>query len=248
MGMPAPSSSMLMTVGVSCLEMIGIQLVMSFLVAGYYGMALKQLRGEQISVGDLFGGGKVYLPMFFYQVVIGLVLGVPMNLMMIPVQRMALEQHEPMMMVGAWLFAMVIYMLLGAGLMLGPLLIIDQRETGPIAAARASWVALKSNLLPAALFYFVLSLVAIIGFIGCGVGLLFTAPLLPLGLALLYRDFFGLPTQNTGNPGYPGGPGTPWATPPGGYSSPSGYPQPGGYSPPSAPPQQDRRDDAPGTL
>jgi hypothetical protein len=250
-----------------CMNLVG-----AYLNAGFYGMALKQLRGEAIGIGDLFGGGSAFLPLFLFQLLIGLVIAVPVGVCMVPLVMVAIAQHQPAMIGLGVLIAILVSMVVMGGLMLGQMIIVDRRETNPIAAITASWAALKSNLLSAALFYFVLTLVAMLGFLGCGIGILFTLPLLPLGLALLYRDFFGLPTQNAGYPeGYPAGTAQPWANPPSGYnpqgggypqpgafppppasppsapySPPGGYTPPGPYNPSPAPPQQDRPGDPPG--
>ncbi|MBX3111540.1 MAG: hypothetical protein KF857_05980 [Fimbriimonadaceae bacterium] len=72
-------------------------------------------------------------------------------------------------------------------LMIAPLFMVD-KEMGPVDAIKASFNALKGEWLMAAVFYFVSALVAGIGAVACGVGLLFTVPLAMLAIALVYRD------------------------------------------------------------
>ncbi len=157
-----------------------------FFIGGLYRMALKQLRGQQISVGDLFTAGDVLVPLFLSMLLYGLSVG------------------------GGLLLCIVPGFLIGGLMMLAPMIIVDKRETSPTAALKASWNALKPEMLSAALFMFVLGLVSISGLIGCGVGLLFTYPLFPISHAILYRDFFGLGNVESAEPGL-SGPQNPWA-------------------------------------
>lgn len=201
-----------------------------FLMGGVYRMALKQIRREPISVGDVFSAGDVWLPLFLNGLLYGLAVTVGLVFCIVPG-------------------------FLAAGLlMLAPLLIVDGKERGPVSALNASYNALRSDLWNAALFTFVLGLLAGIGLLACGVGALFTYPLYFLGMALVYRDFFlgGVPPQ-AGYPGMPGGtgPANPWAmqappategyTPPpvGGTMPPlpprAGDFPPGTYNPPPPP-------------
>jgi hypothetical protein len=53
-----------------------------------------------------------------------------------------------------------------------------------------SWRALKGQWLSATVFHVVLWGLSGLGACFCGVGLLFTAPIYSLGIAILYRDFF----------------------------------------------------------
>jgi hypothetical protein len=68
-------------------------------------------------------------------------------------------------------------------------LIVDGRLPATRAMAE-SWHALKSQWLSATIFHLVLWAISGIGACFCGVGLLFTAPIYSLGIAILYRDFF----------------------------------------------------------
>lgn len=136
-----------------------------FFLSGMSKMALKQMRGEQIAVGDMFSPRA----------------GLPAAL------------------VAGFLCALGItfgsYLCLVPGLLLGGLWmfvapILAEQEIDGIGAMRKSFNLLKPDMWNALGVYFVLSLVAGLGGLLCGVGALFTYPLLPISLALLYRDFF----------------------------------------------------------
>jgi hypothetical protein len=146
------------------LLLVTLIFVSSFLMVGLYRMAAKQVRGEYISLGDLFTGTDALLP----------VLGATL---LISLATMAASLTIVGGFVVAGLFSITIP------------LIVDRRQ-GVLAAMGSSWNALKGEWLMATLFHFVLVFVAGIGVLGLGVGLLFTYPLLFLGTAIVYRDFF----------------------------------------------------------
>lgn len=137
-----------------------------FFVGGMFRMACRQVRGERIAIEDLFGVvdviGELMIGSALYT---GAVMAVSLVCFFLP----GLIVH------GLLMFTLP--------------LIVDARMTGPAAIA-ASWNALKANWLKATLFHFVVSLLSGIGFCLCCVGLLFTAPLYTLSIAVLYRDAF----------------------------------------------------------
>ena len=179
---------------------IVIGIIAAVFNGGLYRMALKQLRGETIAPGDVFGAMDVAGPL----IVLALLTQLAVN-------------------VGS-MFCVVPGLILGGLFMFAPLLVVD-RKMGAIEAIQASITVLKADLLNTAIFYFVIALVAGLGSFLCGVGVIFTLPLMPLGLALLYRDFF---TGGAPPPGYPGDPGmgpqNPWTPQPPGqeYTPPPG--------------------------
>jgi uncharacterized membrane protein len=141
------------------------------LSAGFYKMALKQVRGRAISVSDLFDVKDIFWPMLGMSLVVGLAVGIGMQLMYIPGYILG----------GLWMLA-------------GPLLV--ERRMGVFDAMGASWKALQPELVMAAFYYFVISLVASLGALVLLVGILFTLPLFYLGQALVYRDFFPDPVSD----------------------------------------------------
>ena len=145
----------------------GINLVAgAFFQGGLYRMALKQVRGEAISISDLFSSGDVVAGLAVGQLLIALMLY-------------------------AGVLALCIGAFIVAGLTMFVLpLIVDQR-LGAVEAIGTSFNTLKSDLVNATGFYFVSSLAAGLGILACGIGVLFTAPILPLAVALTYQDFFG---------------------------------------------------------
>ncbi|MGC4042851.1 MAG: hypothetical protein QM758_03530 [Armatimonas sp.] len=128
-------------------------------------MALNQLRGLPISVGDLFADFSRIVPLM-----------------------VAGGLYAAGIYVG--IFFCVIPAVLLAGLCILTLpLIVDQNLDG-ITALKTSIRIVQPQLGMAVIVGFVLMLVATLGYLVCGVGVFFTYPLLPIGLALIYKDCF----------------------------------------------------------
>lgn len=132
---------------------------------GMYHMALKQIQGEAVTLKDMFslGGSSV-----FSHIVVGFVISM-----------------------GVMIGSIACYLpafLIGGLLMFSQPILIHQK-IGPMAALSQSWNLLKGQIWMAAAFYLVISLVASLGAIVCGVGMLFTYPLYPLAVSLIYRDY-----------------------------------------------------------
>lgn len=133
--------------------------------AGLFRMAIRQVRGQQISVGDMFSVVDVLGSVIGTAILVGIFAFLGLMCCILPI----------FVVYGTTMFAMP--------------LVVDAR-LGPVDAISRSWETLKPQWLMAAIFYFVVSLLASLGILLCCVGILFTAPLMPLSIAVLYRDFF----------------------------------------------------------
>lgn len=185
-------------------------LVGPFFAAGSYHTALKQLRGESISVGDLFGGMQYYPRLFVLTLISGLASLVACAFFFIP----------SLILAGLWLFA-------------APLVI--ERGLGPIDALKESSRVTKTNLLMFILFAFVVMLLAYAGSWACYIGLLVTYPLWFTTIMVAYRDCFGVQGARRFGPQAPPPPPNYNPTYNPSYSTaPPNYPPP---PPPPAPPQ-----------
>ena len=176
--------------------------VSAIFLGGLYRMALRQARGETIGAGGVFSAFDVALPL--------LLVG-----FFIAALSAALSFLLPR---GAGLLN-----LLWNGLfMFAPLAIVDRRLSAP-AAIVESFQLLKKQWLMTALFFFVVSVVAALGGLVCGVGFLATYPLLFLSLAVGYLSFT--------EPGRPIGPLAP-GVPDYGAAQPGVWPPPPNVAPP----------------
>lgn len=184
-----------------------IMLVTAFLSAGCYHTAMKQLRGEAISVGDIFGGGRYFLRMLVATFIIGIATSV-----------------------GAMLCILPGFLVMGMFFFTFPLII--ERGLGPIEAMSTSFSVTRTNLVMFTLFAFVVHLLAGAGSMACGIGALVTYPLLFTVTAVAYRDCFGVagarhfgqtapPPPPNYNPSYGQS-----------YGAPPNYPPPSPQTPP----------------
>ncbi len=139
----------------------------AFFWSGLYKTAFKQLRGESVSVGDLFSGGDVFLRVLGAFFVIGI-----------------------LAMIGAILCIFPAFIV--AGLVWFTLPLIVERNLSIGEAVSASYEATKGNWFMFTLFAFVVSLLAGLGQFACYIGLLVTYPLQFTITAIAYRDVFGV--------------------------------------------------------
>lgn len=183
----------------------------AWLSGGVYRTAVKQVRGELTSVGDLFSGGAVFLNMLAFNIVSGIAIGLGFVLCFLPG-------------------------LLMAGLLFPGSALIADGESFSNAFSR-SWNGMKQDVWNAAVFALVMSLLIIASVIPCGLGLFVSVPMLYLVAALAYRDMIGMP--GLGQPAAPyGGASGVWPPAPGAWPPPPNLnPQPPQQYP-GFPPQQ----------
>ena len=139
----------------------------AFLWAGLYRTAFKQLRGEPISVRDLFSGGDIFLPVAGAFIVINILTVLGFSLCIFPA----------FVVVGMLHFAI-------------PLIVERRLSIGE--AISASYNATKSNWLTFVVFVFVLGWLAGVGGAVCGIGLVASYPLYFTITTIAYRDVFGV--------------------------------------------------------
>ncbi len=171
-------------------------------LGGLYRMALRQARGETITATGVFSAFDVALPLLlvgFFVAALGLVLN-----LLLPSGGSILNLFWQ----GLFMFA--------------PLAIVDKGVSAP-AAIVESFRLLKKQWLMTALFFFVLSIVAGLGSLLCGVGFFATYPLLFLSIAVGYLSFT--------EPGRPIGPLIP-LSPDYGTAQPGVWPPPPSVLPP----------------
>ena len=187
---------------------------------GFYKMALRQMRGERISVGGLFSGFPQALPLAMVAVALAAgtalleaaSLGLLRLLGLPPAQAVSLSN----------LIGVLPSLVLQAVLIFAPLLVVD-RGANAAEAIKGSLRLLKGQWLIATLTYFLLALIAGLGALGCLVGMLVTYPLFLISVAVGYLAF----TQPPSSAPFPypnayGGPAPPgvWPPPPGAAPSP----------------------------
>lgn len=161
----------------------------SFFMVGMFRMALKQIRGESISVGDLFSGGDAVLPMIGAQLMVAVVLYAAALVAIVPMVVMIVGKNDLF-----WIpaiIAVVLMTILNTRLFLVPAIVADGRG-GAVGSLKQSFEATKGQTLNAFLLMVVLGLVMVLGALACGIGLLFAFPIFPLTIAIVYRDLLGI--------------------------------------------------------
>lgn len=238
----AAAGGALMGMGMFGIGALVSVLLIPFLLIGMKRTAAKQLRGEPISVGDIFSGGDVYLPCLGVALASGLCIGVASYACLVP----------GLLLAGLWSLALPI---------------VVEKRAGVMDAMRESWYATKPHMWMWVLWVFVINLVGSAGAAAAIIGVAATYPIYVIATMIAYRDTIGIagavapasavPTVPM-TPGTNYGPaGAPIATArcpacerpvaagavmcphcqtsiPSGYTSPSGVNPPTGFNPPPA--------------
>lgn len=144
----------------------GMILVPGILMFGTDLIALKQIRGGKVEVGDLFGAFGLILP----------ALGFACIIFLIAIPSMILFGLPLLFVLPLWMFV--------------PHLVVD-RKMGLIDAMKASQSMVARDYWWFLLTFFVIRFIAGLGTYACYVGLLATYPLISTALAAAYRDCFG---------------------------------------------------------
>ncbi len=144
----------------------GMFLVPGILMFGTDIIALKQIRGGRVEIGDMFSGFGLILPALGFACIIFLIAIPSMLFLGLPL----------LFIIPLWMFV--------------PHLIID-RKMGLIDAMKASQNVVMQDYWWFLLMNFVIRFLAGMGAYACYVGLLVTYPLISTALAAAYRDCFG---------------------------------------------------------
>jgi len=140
----------------------------AWMLGGIYNAAFKQIRGEQIAVGDLFSGGQYFGRILGALLLIAIAANIGGIFCLIP--------------------GLIVY---GLTFLTYPMIV--EGGKGTIDAIKASIEVTKRDWIMFTIFAVALYLIAIAGSLACGIGVLATLPLLFLSQALAYRDLVGMP-------------------------------------------------------
>ncbi|MHC5542483.1 hypothetical protein ACYOEI_30025 [Singulisphaera rosea] len=153
------------TQGTHAIPAVLTMILVGFLVGGMIRLACLQVRGLKFDVGTLFSVTNVAGDLIVGSLLYGLATSVGFFLLFFP--------------------GLVIF-----GVLMFTIPLIVDGGVPPVEAVRKSWHALKSQWLSATLFHISIWFLSGLGACFCVVGLLATAPLYSLSIAVLYRDFF----------------------------------------------------------
>lgn len=136
-----------------------------FLTGALFKMAIQHVKTGRAEIGEMFNIGDVFLPLILASILVGLITVVGFIACIIPGIIAAL------------------------GLAMVTPLVVDQK-IGATDAISRSWAAMKGNLLSFFVLGLVLGIINLGGLLACGVGLLVTASLSQIAIALVYKDLF----------------------------------------------------------
>lgn len=153
------------TQGSHAIPAVLTMILVGFLVGGMIRMACLQVRGLAFDVGTLFSVTNVAGDLMIGSLLYGLACSVGFFLLFFP--------------------GLVVF-----GVLMFTIPLIVDGGVPPMDALRKSWDALKGQWLSATLFHIAIWFLSGVGACFCFVGLLATAPLYSLSIAILYRDFF----------------------------------------------------------
>jgi len=139
-------------------------IISAILYAGIFTIAIKQIKGQIIEVGDLFSAVDFAWPVFWGSLIIAVLILIGLIFCIIPGVIIA-----------------------GLSIFTVPL-IIDQRMKASDAVS-TSFATLKGQWLSAAVFAFVVGLIYLVGTIIL-IGVIVTMPITILSITVAYRDFF----------------------------------------------------------
>jgi hypothetical protein len=140
-------------------------MIFGFFLGGMIRMAVNQVRGRSPHLEDLFSVSNVWFDLILGSALLALLVTIGWHLMVVPG-------------------------LIAAGLFLFTLPLIVDGGLPATGAMIQSFDALKSQWLLATVVHLVMALVAGLGTILGGIGLLVTGPLYVLTIAVLYRELF----------------------------------------------------------
>jgi uncharacterized membrane protein len=129
-------------------------------------MAVRQVRGERVEIGDLFSVTDVIGNVAIGAILYSLLTGVGLILCIVPG-------------------------LILLGLLIPFAFLISDRRMDAAGALNASLNTMKTDLLMATVFVFVCGIILLLtGLFTCGLGLLVTVPIVYVAEAIIYREFF----------------------------------------------------------
>lgn len=146
--------------------LVAVITVANVMMANMYRMAIIALSGSKPNINEMFKFGPKTGNIVVCSILVGIFTGI-----------------------GA--LACGIGAIVVGGLLMFAIPCVVDRDLAAMDAINLSWNTLKKDIVMAAVFFFVIGLCAEIGAVAIGIGVLFTFPVLPIAIAMLYRDYLG---------------------------------------------------------
>jgi hypothetical protein len=159
----------------------------AFLYSGYFRTAIKQARGQAISLADLFSGRDCFLSVLGFMLLVYLMLTGVFLIFFLP------SFVSPAIGMVTMIAGLLACLLIMTSMFFALPLIVD-RKAGIIEAMRQSIELTRSHLLMYTLFAIIVGLLGLSGFLLCLIGFFITSHFLVTVPAVAYRDVIGLPS------------------------------------------------------
>lgn len=223
----------LLTAGVGIVGLLVVMALVAYMIGGIYRTAFKQMRGEVISVSDLFSGGDLFMRLLgFFGIAIGA--GIVIYALILSVGFVV--PFALLLLIPAF----IVFALLSAGALFFTIPLMVEKNLGVMDAMQRSFATTRPHIWMYGLFAIVVAIVGMAGQYACCVGALVTYPLQFLIMATAYRDVFGVKGASGGmvtpasyaSPSWQQGGQQSYMPPPPQYTPPQ---SPQSYAPPQAP-------------
>ncbi len=203
---PAPTAVVYQRFAATQARNVVLAGISAIFTGGLYRMALRQKRGEPISVSGLFSAFPQSLSLFLVGIVVPIALALIEGALMWPRHRFL--PFASVTLVGNiyWILGT----LLSSSLMFAPFFVLDTGASFPDALL-GSVRLLRGQLSRSIVFYVAVSIIGVLGLLGCGVGMLATYPVFLISIAIGYLTL----TQPPANvPEFDPAPAGVWPPPP----------------------------------
>jgi uncharacterized membrane protein len=161
-----PAGFRLFLPATDAVRFIASTVVSGFFLGGMVRMAGRQIRGGSPRLEDLFSITDCWFDLVLVSFLIGVATSIGFALCVVP--------------------GMIV-----SGLLMLAIPLVSEGRLPATGAIIQSWHALKSQWLTAAVFHWVLIILAVSGIVLCFVGVFVTGPLYCLSVTILYHNFFG---------------------------------------------------------
>ena len=167
---------------------------LSFLGSGLLRIAIRQVQGQLVDVGDLFKGWPSTMRMFG----LGMIMQVVSWIMVIPFVILVMDEIKGnpsvlriCLLIGAYVLILLVLGTLSGLVMPAFALIADGEKV--FRAVSRSLAAMKHDWIRASLLLFLYGIINFLSVFTCGLGYLVTIPMGALMLAIVYRDMLEMP-------------------------------------------------------
>jgi hypothetical protein len=181
-----PGAPPQLPITVNILALVAFAVLSPFMAGPLYVVDALLTNGEA-EASAMFRGFQQYKDIFLFMLVFYAIPNAIIQVISLPL----VDSHRPAAFAMVQLANLALMGFLAATILPGIMEIVDRGATA-VEAFQASWEFTKGHRWMVFLAFVVMYIASVAGAIACGIGVLVTAPLFPVGIALIYRDIRGL--------------------------------------------------------